>query len=88
MFKRSRYKTAAVLSYDGVNITTPEVSLTSESLPADVIVGIARRYGVPVIRKPFLARILSEIPQGTVIPEKLYTAIALILAEVMKFKVE
>jgi len=88
MHPTPRYKNAVALSYDGKELLTPEVSVTSETLPADVIVSIAKRYGIPIVKKPFLARVLSGLPQGSFIPEQLYTAVALILAEVLRLKMD
>jgi flagellar biosynthetic protein FlhB len=54
---------------------------------AERIREIARAYGVPVIRKPELARtIYSTVKLGNPIPETLYVAVAEILAMIYRLR--
>jgi flagellar biosynthetic protein FlhB len=54
---------------------------------AEKIREIARAYGVPIIRRPELARtIYSSVKLGNPIPESLYVAVAEVLAMIYRLR--
>jgi flagellar biosynthesis protein FlhB len=54
---------------------------------AEKIREVARAYGVPVIRRPELARtIYASVKPGKPIPEKLYVAVAEVLAMIYRLR--
>jgi len=54
---------------------------------AEKIKEIARAYGVPIVRKPELARtIYSTVELGGPIPETLYVAVAEVLALIYRLR--
>ena len=54
---------------------------------AEKIREIARAYGVPVVRRPELARtIYSTVKPGSPIPETLYVAVAEVLAMIYRLR--
>ncbi|MCL2450024.1 MAG: EscU/YscU/HrcU family type III secretion system export apparatus switch protein [Polyangiaceae bacterium] len=74
---------ACALRYDAAGRDEAPVVVTSgRGDAAAAIVRAARDYGVPVVRDVPLARALSELADGEVIPEALYEAVAAILVEV------
>ena len=77
-----RYKAAVALEYDHRGNGAPTVSVSGDQVSPDEIVKIARRFGIPVIEKPHLARALSSVAPGEAIPEKLFEAVALVLCEI------
>jgi flagellar biosynthesis protein len=82
MSASAQYRHAAALSYDRRGNTAPAVILTDEDLSSDEIVRIARRFGVPVIEDPNLAKALSSLPRDEIVPERLYHAVAANLARI------
>lgn len=77
----SRYKRAVGLSYrEGID-TAPVLGVSGRSENADLIVRLAKRFSIPVIERPELAAALSELQLDERIPEPLYEAVALVLAE-------
>jgi flagellar biosynthetic protein FlhB len=65
----------------------PVVVAKGADYMADRIREIARAYGVPVIRRPELARtIYATVKPGNPIPEHLYMAVAEILAMVYRMR--
>ena len=49
---------------------------------AALIVKLARRFNVPVVEKPTLARVLSTLDTDQHIPQSLYEAVALLINEI------
>ena len=47
---------------------------------------LAKRYRVPVVERGELAELLSGVPLDEAIPEDLYEAVAVILAELHSFR--
>lgn len=74
----SRYRIAVGLEYGS---DTPSVSVSGEERQADEIVRLARRYSIPVIERPALARALTDLEIDRTIPVELYEAVAVLLAE-------
>ena len=69
------------------NDVAPRVVAKGERLIAEKIKEVAEKFGIPVIENKPLARALFEIAEiGMLIPEKLYRAVAEVLAHVYKAK--
>ena len=78
---------AVALRYDGKTMEAPVMVAKGADHVAEKIREIARAYGVPIVRKPELARaIYSTVELNGVIPETLYVAIAEILAMIYKLR--
>lgn len=72
---------AVALQYDPKTMTSPVVLAKGGDHMCEKIKEIARANGVPIIRRPALARKLHELTNiGDSIPEALFTAVAEILA--------
>jgi len=72
---------AVALRYDPKTMQTPIVVAKGGDLMCEKIKEIARANGVPIIRRPALARELhATVKLGESIPEKLFTAVAEVLA--------
>lgn len=80
--KKNRYRTAVGLDYDKDGDQAPTVGVKGERLIADEIVKIARRYNIPVIEDPDVARALKNVEVDEEIPEHLFQAVAIILHRV------
>ena len=76
---KSKYKAAAGLVYDEKDDAAPMISARGEEATADKIVGIAERYGVPVVEDSELAQSLSKLEEGDEIPAELFEPVAIIL---------
>lgn len=79
MAQRPGYKSALGLKYDSRREPTPSLSVKGEDLDADQVVKIARRYGIPVVHDPDLARALSTMELDQQIPADLFEAVAIVL---------
>jgi type III secretion system FlhB-like substrate exporter len=79
---KSRYSAAVGISYTHGIDNCPTLSVKAEHLLADRVVKMAKRYGIPVVERPELARALLELRLDTSIPEEFFEAVALVLAEV------
>jgi len=78
---------AVALKYDGKTMTSPKVVAKGADYLAEKIREIARAYGVPIIRRPELARNLyKNVKVGDPIPQTLYVAVAEILALIYRLK--
>lgn len=78
---------AVALRYDAKSMEAPVMVAKGADHLAEKIREIANAYGVPVIRKPELARtIYSTVQPGDTIPEKLYVAIAEVLAMIYRLR--
>jgi flagellar biosynthetic protein FlhB len=78
---------AVALKYDEKSMRAPTVVAKGADLVAARIRGIAETNRVPILEAPRLARVLyahTEIDQQ--IPEKLYTAVAEVLAYVFRLR--
>jgi len=72
---------AVALRYEASTMQAPVVVAKGADHVAEKIREVARAYGVPIVRRPELARtIYSTVKTGGVIPEGLYVAVAEILA--------
>jgi flagellar biosynthesis protein FlhB len=78
---------AVALRYDAKTMEAPVMVAKGAELMAEKIREIARAYGIPIIRRPELARtIYSTVKPGNPIPETLYIAVAEILALVYRLR--
>ena len=78
---------AVVLKYDTKTMDAPTMVAKGADYVAEKIREIARAYGVPIVRKPELARtIFANVKEGHPIPTALYTAVAEVLAMVHRLR--
>lgn len=78
---------AVALRYDAKTMEAPAMVAKGADHLAEKIREIARAYGVPVIRKPELARtIYSTVKLGDTIPQTLYAAVAEVLAMIYRLR--
>jgi flagellar biosynthetic protein FlhB len=78
---------AVALRYDAKTMESPVVVAKGADHLAEKIREIARAYGVPVVRKPELARtIYSTVELGGAIPQNLYMAVAGVLAMIYRLR--
>jgi len=78
---------AVALRYDTKTMEAPILTAKGADHLAEKIREIARAYGVPIIRRPELARtIYSSVGPGDQIPQRLYVAVAEILALIHRLR--
>jgi flagellar biosynthetic protein FlhB len=79
---------AVALRYDPKTMDAPVMVAKGADLMAEKIREIARAYGVPIVRRPELARALYATVKkpGGVIPQALYAAVAEVLAMIYRMK--
>ncbi len=78
---------AVALRYDAKTMEAPIMVAKGADHLAEKIKEIARAYGVPIVRKPELARtIYSTVELGAAIPEILYVAVAEVLAMIYRLR--
>jgi flagellar biosynthetic protein FlhB len=78
---------AVALRYDAKTMDAPVMAAKGADHLAEKIIEIARAYGVPIVRRPELARtIFSTVELGNPIPEVLYVAVAEVLALVYRLR--
>jgi flagellar biosynthesis protein FlhB len=78
---------AVALRYEAKTTEAPILVAKGAGHLAEKIREIARAYGVPVVRRPELARaIYSTVETGNPIPELLYVAVAEILAMIYRLR--
>lgn len=78
---------AVALRYEAKTMEAPIMVAKGADHLAEKIKEIARAYGVPIVRKPELARtIYSTVELGSPIPETLYVAVAEVLALVYRLR--
>lgn len=61
--------------------TVPIVDICASTEEAEEVLRLARKYKIPVIEDPELARALSACDEGATIPEKLFHTVAILLHE-------
>lgn len=72
---------AVAMQYDPATMAAPVVLAKGGDHLCEKIKEIARAHGVPIIRRPALARdLFTSVKLGHPIPEKLFTAVAEVLA--------
>ncbi len=78
---------AVALRYEAKTMEAPVMVAKGADHLAEKIKEIARAYGVPIVRKPELARtIYSTVELGSPIPETLYVAVAEVLALIYRLR--
>jgi flagellar biosynthetic protein FlhB len=78
---------AVALKYDVKTMDAPIVVAKGADHVAEKIREIARAHGVPIIRKPALARsIYANVESGNPIPAKLFAAVAEVLAMIYRLR--
>ncbi len=78
---------AVAIRYDSKTMEAPVVVAKGADHLAEKIREIAQAYGVPIIRRPELARaIYSSVKPGNPIPETLYVAVAEVLAMIYRLR--
>ena len=73
---------AVALQYDAPD--APRVVAAGRGLVGEKIIAAAEAHGVPLEHNPLLAEALSKVELDTEIPERLYLAVAEILAFLMR----
>ncbi|NLH15515.1 MAG: flagellar biosynthesis protein FlhB [Phycisphaerae bacterium] len=78
---------AVALKYDPKTMGSPIVVAKGADKVCEKIKEIARAYGVPILRRPALAReLFATVDLGRAIPEALFVAVAEILALVLRLR--
>ncbi len=78
---------AVALRYDPAAMQAPVVVAKGGDLMCEKIKEVARSYGVPIIRRPALAReLFAVVKLGKPIPDKLFTAVAEVLALIYRLR--
>jgi flagellar biosynthetic protein FlhB len=78
---------AVALRYEAKEMDAPVMVAKGADIMAEKIREIARAYGVPIIRRPELARtIYSTVEPGKPIPEALYVAVAEVLGMIYRLR--
>jgi len=78
---------AVAICYDSKQMEAPVMVAKGAEQLAERIREIARAYGVPIIRRPELARtIYSTVKPGEPIPEALYVAVAEVLSMIYRLR--
>ncbi|MFQ6034253.1 MAG: flagellar biosynthesis protein FlhB [Sedimentisphaerales bacterium] len=78
---------AVALRYEAKTMAAPVLLAKGADYLAEKITTIGRAYGVPIIRRPQLARtIYSTVEPGSPIPETLYVAVAEVLALIYRLR--
>lgn len=78
---------AVALKYEAKTMDAPVLLAKGADHMAQKIIGIARAYGIPIIRRPEVARaIYASVEPGQRIPESLYMAVAEVLAMIYRLR--
>jgi flagellar biosynthetic protein FlhB len=78
---------AVALRYEAKTMEAPVMVAKGADHLAEKIREIARAYGVPIVRRPELARtIYSTVKPGDAIPQRLYAAVAEVLAMIYRLR--
>jgi flagellar biosynthetic protein FlhB len=77
---------AVAIKYDDQKMFAPQIVAKGAGIIAAKIKEIAGEHGVPIVEDKPLARALYRLELNSYIPEKLYIAVAKILAYIYKLK--
>jgi flagellar biosynthetic protein FlhB len=78
---------AVALRYEAETMDAPVLVAKGADYLADKIREIGQAYGVPIVRRPELARtIYSTVQPGSAIPQTLYVAVAEVLAMIYRLR--
>ncbi len=78
MKKKPRQKSAVALHYDEKN--APRITAKGRGSIADEIIALAEQHHIPLHQDKELTALLSQLEVGEEIPQKLYVAVAEVLA--------
>ncbi len=76
--KQTQHKIAVALEYDGDH--APVVTASGVNEIAEKIIALAEKQGIPLHNDQALVEVLSQVQLGEEIPEKLYRAVAEVIA--------
>lgn len=80
---------AVALKYEARTMEAPVLLAKGADHLAERIIGIGRSYGIPIVRRPQIARaIYATVKPGQPIPESLYMAVAEVLAMIYRLRHE
>ncbi len=85
-YNSNKYKRAIGLAYDEIQNAAPTLLLKGARLRADEIVELAKKYNIPIIENPALAKALETLELDQEIPEELYEAVALLLNQIEQYQ--
>lgn len=78
---------AVALQYNGDTMPAPKVVAKGGDYVCEKIKEVARAYGVPIIRRPALARNLyATVDIGQIVPDSLFVAVAEVLALIYRLR--
>lgn len=78
---------AVALRYEAKRMEAPVLVAKGADYLAEKIISIGRAYGVPIVRRPELARtIYATVEPGSSIPQTLYVAVAEVLAMIHRLR--
>ncbi len=78
---------AVAIKYDNSSMDAPIVVAKGADLMAEKIMEVARAYGVPIVRRPELARtIFASVQIDEPIPQNLYVAVAEVMAMLYRLR--
>lgn len=81
---RATLKRAAALRYDIEKDEVPKLVAKGQGALAERIIQLARENGIPVREDPDLIGLLSKLEVDQFIPEKLFRAVAEVMAHVYR----
>jgi flagellar biosynthesis protein len=84
MADKERLKKAAALRYDHEIDAVPRLVAKGQGLMADKILDVAREHGVTIREDPDLLEMLCKLEVNQFIPEKLFSAVAEVMAYVYR----
>lgn len=78
MAREQPVNVAVALNWDGHS--APRVTAKGRGEVAEKILELARKHNVPVDHEPALIEVLADVELGTQIPDKLFVAVAQVIA--------
>ena len=78
MAREQPVNVAVALHWDGES--APRVTAKGRGEIAERILELARKHNVPIDQEPALIEVLADVELGTQIPDKLFVAIAQVIA--------
>ncbi|WP_041354044.1 EscU/YscU/HrcU family type III secretion system export apparatus switch protein [Nitratiruptor sp. SB155-2] len=81
-------KKAVALRYEKKSSNAPKVIAKGEGYRAQKIIELAHEYGIELYEDPDLVEVLSKVELHEEIPQKLYVAVAKLLAYIYRKKKE
>jgi flagellar biosynthesis protein len=81
---KSKPSLAVGLCYEHGKDVAPTIAIKGQNLSAETIIKIAQRYGVPVVKKSELTKVLSNLSIDQKIPGQLFEAVAQVMIQIDK----